>query len=68
MYLYISLSITTFELHVYVYILSCNVNEFSYRQQKENKADVLHFTNKEAVIYDDVCMTTTGKAFYNCKY
>ena len=28
-----------------------------------NTADVLQFTNKEAIIYDDidVCMTTTGK-------
>ena len=26
---------------------------------------MLHFTNKEAIIYDDVCMNTTGKAFYN---
>ena len=38
----------------------------SYRQQKTGKADVLHFTNKEAIIYDDidVCMSTTGKAFH----
>ena len=26
---------------------------------------MLHSTNKEAIIYDDTCMNTTGKAFYN---
>ena len=73
MYLYITLSITI-QFHVVaIYVIvsifaycKC-ISHTSYRQQKAiNTADVLHFTNKEAVIYDDidVCMTTKGKAFY----